>query len=123
MGVLYDDGLVPQIILCPCHQSESGQIYSASYGSLRIFRRCATNGKAHNLQAGVITPDPYEPIFQEEDAAFLSYYGVAPIACRPARPQDKGKVEVAIRYVKQNFLKSLDTTEYVKIASLSLIQA
>lgn len=58
-----------------------------------------------NLKAGVITPDFYEPIYQEEYARFLEHYNSHPIACRPHTPQHKGKVERGISYLSLNFVK------------------
>ena len=34
---------------------------------------------------------------------FASYYGFKPLPCRVRRPNDKGKVESGIKYVKGNF--------------------
>lgn len=68
--------------------------------------------KLDNLKAGVTTPDLYEPLLQEQYAGFLSYYGSAGIACRPRRPQAKGKVESSIKYVKNNFLKGFEGDGY-----------
>jgi transposase len=61
-----------------------------------------------NLKAGVITPNFYEPVYQEEYARFLVYYGSSPIACRPRTPEHKGKVERGIGYLKDNFVKRYD---------------
>lgn len=61
--------------------------------------------KLDNLRAGVTTPDHYEPVFQDQYAAFLAYYGAVTIACRVRYPQQKGKVEASIKYVKNNFLR------------------
>jgi transposase len=58
-----------------------------------------------NLKAGVITPDFFEPVYQEEYARFLDHYGSHPIACRPYTPQHKGKVERGVGYLKSNFVK------------------
>lgn len=71
--------------------------------------------KLDNLKSGVITPDLYEPLLQEQYASFLAYYGCAGIACRPRRPQDKGKVESAIKYVKNNFLKGFEGESYEEL--------
>lgn len=68
--------------------------------------------KLDNLKSGVTTPDRYEPLMQEQYAAFLAYYGSAGIACPPHRPQAKGKVESSIKYVKQNFLKGFEGESY-----------
>lgn len=68
--------------------------------------------KLDNLKAGVTTPDLYEPELQRHYSDFLSHYGCAGIACRPRRPQDKGKVESSIKYVKNNFLKGFEGNVY-----------
>ena len=68
--------------------------------------------KLDNLKAGVITPSFFEPVMQEQYAAFLHYYGVAPVTARIARGQDKGKVESGIKYIKGNFLKGSATSSY-----------
>ena len=68
--------------------------------------------KLDNLKAGVLVPSFYEPIIQHQYAELLEHYGSAPITARIARGQDKGKVESGIKYVKNNFLKRLQTDDY-----------
>lgn len=65
-----------------------------------------------NLKSAVLKASFYEPSIQKEYAAFLAHYGCEPITCRPRTPTDKGKVESAIKYVKNNFLKGLDTRDF-----------
>lgn len=85
------------------------------YKAFEYFSGVPKTIKLDNLKAGVITPDFYEPVLQEQYAAFLSHYNSAPIACRVRRPQDKGKVESAIKYVKNNFLKNFRGKDYLKL--------
>lgn len=61
--------------------------------------------KIDNLKAAVLEANFYEPIFQNLYKKFSEHYGFNPIACRPYRPNDKGKVESGIKYVKKNFFK------------------
>ncbi len=68
--------------------------------------------KLDNLRSGVTKIDLYEPVLQEQYASFLSHYNCAGITCRPARGQDKGKVESSIKYVKNNFLKGFEGDNY-----------
>lgn len=63
--------------------------------------------KLDNLKSGVLEANLYEPIIQSDYAEMLAHYGSAPVACRPRRPQDKGKVERGIAYVCGNFLPRL----------------
>lgn len=41
---------------------------------------------------------------------FASYYGFLPRACRPYRPETKGKIESAIKFVKGNFWPGIQFT-------------
>lgn len=67
--------------------------------------------KIDNLKAGVFEANFYEPEIQHEYAFMLSYYGSCPIPCRVRKPEEKGKVESGIKYVKNNFLKGLGTKD------------
>ena len=73
------------------------------YKAFEYFGGVPKTVKLDNLKAGVITPDFYEPLLQEQYAGFLAHYSSAPIACKVRRPEEKGKVESAIKYVKNNF--------------------
>ena len=64
--------------------------------------------KLDNLKAGVITPDFYEPLIQEQYQQMLDHYGSSALPCRVRRGQDKGKVESGIKYLKGNFIKGVD---------------
>lgn len=44
------------------------------------------------------------PIYNQRFLAFATHYGFRPVACRPYRPQTKGKVERKFRYVETNLL-------------------
>ncbi len=45
-----------------------------------------------------------EPIYNPRFLAFATHYGFRPWACRPGRPQTKGKVERPFQYVETNLL-------------------
>jgi transposase len=45
-----------------------------------------------------------EPIYNPRFLAFATHYGFRPVACRPRRPQTKGKVERPFHYVETNLL-------------------
>jgi transposase len=71
--------------------------------------------KIDNLKAGVLKPDFYQPAIQDQYAEFLYYYNSAPVTARVRRPQDKGKVEAGIKYVKNNFLKTINHNDFYKL--------
>ena len=96
--------------------------------SIPTFLACHRNGfeyfggvpqtvKLDNLKAGVLRADFYEPLIQTQYAAFLAHYGSAPITARVRRPEDKGKVESGIKYVKNNFLKGLRDRKWENLVS------
>lgn len=91
--------------------------------SVATFIRCHRNAfeyfggvpqqvKLDNLKAGVIKPDFYEPLLQEQYAAFLAHYGCAGVPCRVRKPEHKGKVESLVKYVKGNFVKRLSEEQH-----------
>jgi transposase len=59
--------------------------------------------KIDNLKAAILEAHFYEPIYQEMYKKFAQYYGFKPIPCRVCEPQEKGKVESGIKYVKNSF--------------------
>mgnify|MGYP000254881516 CR=1 FL=1 len=59
--------------------------------------------KIDNLKSAILEANFYEPVYQELYRNFANYYGFHPLPCRVRRPNDKGKVESGIKYVKGNF--------------------
>lgn len=83
---------------------------------VETFLRCHINAfqyfkgvpklvKIDNLKAGVLEANFYEPIYQRQYKALSEHYGYEIIPCRIRKPQEKGKVESGIKYVKNNFFK------------------
>ncbi len=61
--------------------------------------------KIDNLKSAILHANFYEPIYQELYKNFAFHYGFHPLPCRVRRPNDKGKVESGIKYVKCNFFQ------------------
>ena len=59
--------------------------------------------KLDNLKSAVIDPAFYEPIYQKHYKRLADHYNFLPSPCRVYQPQEKGKVEGGIKYVKNNF--------------------
>jgi len=59
-----------------------------------------------NLKAAVIKADWYEPQLNPKLRDFAAHYGTVILPSRPYTPTDKGKVEAAVKYVKNNALKN-----------------
>jgi len=76
--------------------------------AFQYFRGVPQIVKIDNLKAAVIEADFYEPLMQRTYAEFATHYGFFPEPCRVYTPTDKGKVESAVKYVKDNCLKHRD---------------
>lgn len=59
--------------------------------------------------------DGDEPVYNTRFLAFATHYGYRPWACRPRRPQTKGKVERPFDYVERNLLngRTFSTLEHL----------
>ena len=47
-----------------------------------------------------------QPVFNPAFTAFITHYHCQPIACRPGRPETKGKVEAPFNYIEKNLLNA-----------------
>jgi len=59
--------------------------------------------KIDNLKSAILEANFFEPVYQELYRNFALHYGFHPLPCRVRRPNNKGKVESGIKYVKGNF--------------------
>lgn len=57
-----------------------------------------------NMKVVVDRWEDGQPIYNRRFLSFATHYGFRPIACRPRRPQTKGKVERPFDYVEKNLL-------------------
>ncbi len=59
--------------------------------------------KIDNLKSAILDANFYEPIYQNLYKQFADYYKFSPVPCRVRKPQEKGKTESGIKYIKNNF--------------------
>jgi len=71
--------------------------------AFRYFGGVPRYVKLDNLKAAILEASFYEPVYQRLYKNFSDYYGFSPQPCRVRHPNDKGKVESGIKYVKNNF--------------------
>jgi transposase len=57
-----------------------------------------------NMKVVVSGYDGDEPVYNPKFLAFAAHYGFRPVACRPRRPQTKGKIERLFGYVEASLL-------------------
>jgi transposase len=59
-----------------------------------------------NLKTAVVRNLPGQPAeFNEHYSEFAGYYAFTPVACTPYRPNQKGRVENGVGYIKKAFVK------------------
>ena len=68
--------------------------------SARVMDTCLYD----NMKVVVTGYDGDQPIYNTRFLSFATHYGYQPWACRPHRPQTKGKVERPFAYVETNLL-------------------
>ena len=45
-----------------------------------------------------------KPVFNPAFVSFITHYNCKPVACRPGRPETKGKIETKFKYIESNLL-------------------
>lgn len=68
-----------------------------------------------NMKVVVLRYEDGAPIYNPRFLAFATHYGFRPIACRPRRPQTKGKIERPFHYVEKSLLngRTFSTLEHL----------
>jgi len=56
------------------------------------------------MKVVVLRHEDDQPIYNPRFLAFATHYGYRPLACRPRRPQTKGKIERPFQYVESSLL-------------------
>jgi transposase len=79
--------------------------------AMEFFGGVPATIKIDNLGAGVLEADFYQPLIQKQYADMVAHYKTTVIPCRICRGQDKGIVESGVKYVKNSFLKNLETRD------------
>jgi len=66
-----------------------------------------------NMKVVVTSYEDDVPIYNSRFLAFATHYGFRPVACRPRRPQTKGKVERQFAYIESSLLngRSFETLD------------
>jgi transposase len=73
--------------------------------AFRYFGGVPATLNLDNLKAAVIHADWYDPELNPKLLEFACHYGTAIVPTRPRKPEHKGKIESAIKYVKNNALR------------------
>ena len=71
------------------------------------------------LRSAVSEPDAYEPTINRTYAELARHYGTAVVPARPAKPQDKGKVERGVLTAQRWLLARLRNETFFSLAALN----
>jgi transposase len=72
--------------------------------AFEYFQGLAATCLYDNMKVVVTSYDGDQPIYNNRFLAFATHYGFQPWACRPRRPQTKGKIERPFWYLETNLL-------------------
>ena len=71
--------------------------------AFRHFEGVPGTVKIDNLKSAILEAGFYESVYQGLYKRFADHYGFYPLPCRVRKPQEKGKTESAVKYIKNNF--------------------
>jgi transposase len=71
--------------------------------AFRYFGGVPETVKIDNLKSGVLDANFFDPVYNRLYKQFSEHYGFSVIACRVREPQEKGKIEAGVKFVKNNF--------------------
>jgi len=67
--------------------------------------------KVDNVKAAITRNRHFELEYNLDFLAFANHYGTIVVPCTPYSPQEKGKVEAAVKSLKQNFVSDREFTD------------
>jgi transposase len=83
---------------------------------LEFFNGSPAKIMIDNLKVGVVRHPLGQPAqFNPRYLDFAAHYGFQPLACNPAKGNEKGRVENGVGYVKKNFLSGLEILSFEPI--------
>ena len=88
--------------------------------AFEYFQGLATTCLYDNMKVVVTSYDGDQPIYNTRFLAFATHYGFQPWACRPHRPQTKGKVERPFQYVETNLLNGRTFTSLEHLNEMAM---
>lgn len=83
--------------------------------AFRYFGGVPQRVKLDNLKAAVIRNHRYDLELNRDFLAFAYHCGFVIVPCTPYEPQQKGKVESGVGYLKKNFLAGRTFTDYADL--------
>ena len=88
--------------------------------AFEYFQGLAATCLYDNMKVVVTSYDGDQPIYNTRFLAFATHYGFQPWACRPHRPETKGKVERPFWYLETNLLNGRTFTSLEQLNETAL---
>lgn len=88
--------------------------------AFEYFQGLAATCLYDNMKVVVTSYDGDQPIYNTRFLAFATHYGFQPWACRPRRPETKGKVERPFFYVETNLLNGRTFTSLEHLNEIAM---
>jgi transposase/ribosomal protein L20 len=85
------------------HSQKQQCLHRCLLNAFLFFNGCPRQIVVDNMLTAVIERRGPLVRFNEAFLDFLRVFAIAPVACNPGAPHEKGKVESAIKYVRRNF--------------------
>ena len=89
----------------PSLDATQGSIYEALEAGLRYFGGAPKRMLVDNDRSFVTDADPASFCWNSHFLELCGHYRLEPMACQPARPQTKGKIERPFFYLEEHFIK------------------
>jgi len=88
--------------------------------AFEYFQGLAATCLYDNMKVVVTSYDGDQPIYNTRFLTFATHYGFQPWACRPHRPQTKGKVERPFQYLETNLLNGRTFTSLEHLNEMAM---
>jgi len=84
--------------------------------AFEYFGRCPKRVMIDNLKSAVLShPIGHQAVYHPRYIDFAGHYGFEICACNVRAPNEKGRVENGVKYVKSSFLRGLDIDQFSSI--------
>jgi transposase/ribosomal protein L20 len=85
------------------HSQNQASLHQGLLEAFLFFDGCPKQILVDNMLTAVTERRGSMVRFNDAFLDFLRIFGITPLACNPGAPHEKGKVESAIKYIRQNF--------------------
>lgn len=81
--------------------------------AFEYFGRCPKRVMVDNLKSAVLShPKGHQAVYHPRFVDFAGHYGFEICACNVRAPNEKGRVENGVKYVKSSFLRGMDNIHF-----------